>query len=147
MGMLIEPLGLVDADRCVQRRNVREPDLVTVLIEAIAAPGGRARSRRSAAAAQVSTSGSIAGPTGSSVDPRRLTSRGNRRTVQFAPTVIDDLHAVLDDAVKIVGVSDDFALVARCEAELREHFAGTSRPRVRNPTTSTSPTPTRTRAT
>jgi len=42
-----------------------------------------------------------------------------RATVEFAPTVIGDLYSVLDDAVKIVGVSDDHALVARCEAELR----------------------------
>jgi Cof subfamily protein (haloacid dehalogenase superfamily)/beta-phosphoglucomutase family hydrolase len=41
-------------------------------------------------------------------------------TVQFAPTVIADLHGVLNGAVKIVGVSDDGALVARCEAELRQ---------------------------
>ena len=40
-------------------------------------------------------------------------------TVQFAPKVIDDLGTVLDGAVKIVGVSDDGPLVARCEAELR----------------------------
>lgn len=42
-----------------------------------------------------------------------------QRTVQFAPTEIDDLDDVLDDAVKIVGVSDDGPLVARSEAELR----------------------------
>lgn len=40
-------------------------------------------------------------------------------TVQFAPKVIDNLGMVLDGAVKIVGVSDDGPLVARCEAELR----------------------------
>ncbi|MCU1278071.1 MAG: yidA, partial [bacterium] len=40
-------------------------------------------------------------------------------TVQFAPTVIPHLQPVLDGAVKIVGVSDDHELVARCEAELR----------------------------
>jgi hydroxymethylpyrimidine pyrophosphatase-like HAD family hydrolase len=39
--------------------------------------------------------------------------------VQFAPHVIDNLGTVLDGAVKIVGVSDDRPLVARCEAELR----------------------------
>jgi hydroxymethylpyrimidine pyrophosphatase-like HAD family hydrolase len=39
--------------------------------------------------------------------------------VQFAPTVVDDLGGVLDGAAKIVGVSDDRPLVARCEAELR----------------------------
>ena len=41
-------------------------------------------------------------------------------TVQFAPNVIDNLGTVLDGAVKIVGVSDDGPLVARCEAELRD---------------------------
>jgi Cof subfamily protein (haloacid dehalogenase superfamily)/beta-phosphoglucomutase family hydrolase len=40
-------------------------------------------------------------------------------TVQFDPTVIPELHGVLDGAVKIVGVSDDEPLVARSEAELR----------------------------
>jgi hypothetical protein len=41
-------------------------------------------------------------------------------TVKFLPTVIDDLQAVLDRAVKIVGISDDFDLVARCEKDAQE---------------------------
>jgi Cof subfamily protein (haloacid dehalogenase superfamily)/beta-phosphoglucomutase family hydrolase len=45
-------------------------------------------------------------------------------TVQFQPTVVDDLRGVLDGAVKIVGVSDDRALVARVEAELRQRIGG-----------------------
>lgn len=44
------------------------------------------------------------------------------QTVQFAPIVVDDLGRVLDSAVKIVGVSDDLPLLARCEAELRQRF-------------------------
>jgi Cof subfamily protein (haloacid dehalogenase superfamily) len=36
-------------------------------------------------------------------------------TVQFPPTVVDDFGASLDSAAKIVGVSADFALLARCE--------------------------------
>lgn len=43
-------------------------------------------------------------------------------TVRFAPVVVDDLRSVLANAVKIVGVGDDFPLVARCEAELRQRF-------------------------
>jgi hydroxymethylpyrimidine pyrophosphatase-like HAD family hydrolase len=35
--------------------------------------------------------------------------------VKFAPTVVDDFKEPLASAVKIVGVSDDFDLVARCE--------------------------------
>jgi Cof subfamily protein (haloacid dehalogenase superfamily) len=38
-------------------------------------------------------------------------------TVKFAPTVVEDVCSALDGAVKIVGVSDDLARVARCEKE------------------------------
>src|SRR5262249_14744255 len=41
-------------------------------------------------------------------------------TVRFPPKVVADLRDVTDAAVKIVGVSDDLPLVARCEASLRE---------------------------
>jgi Cof subfamily protein (haloacid dehalogenase superfamily) len=47
-----------------------------------------------------------------------------QRTVQFEPSVVADLRSVLDDAVKIVGVSDDLPLVERCEAELRRRLEG-----------------------
>jgi Cof subfamily protein (haloacid dehalogenase superfamily) len=40
-------------------------------------------------------------------------------TVKFAPTVVASFNDVLDDAVKIVGVSDDHDLVARCEQDAR----------------------------
>jgi Cof subfamily protein (haloacid dehalogenase superfamily) len=42
--------------------------------------------------------------------------------VGFDPVVIDDLHAVLDAPIKIVGVSEDHARVARSEAELAERL-------------------------
>lgn len=38
-------------------------------------------------------------------------------TVKFAPKVVEDFGPALDRAVKIVGVSDDLDLVARCEKE------------------------------
>jgi Cof subfamily protein (haloacid dehalogenase superfamily) len=41
-------------------------------------------------------------------------------TVKFAPTVVDDFGAALDRAVKIVGISDDRDLVARCEKDAQE---------------------------
>lgn len=41
------------------------------------------------------------------------------RTVGFRPTVVPDLHAVLDVALKIVAVSADPSLTARCEQELQ----------------------------
>jgi Cof subfamily protein (haloacid dehalogenase superfamily) len=41
-------------------------------------------------------------------------------TVKFAPTVIADFNEALDNAVKIVGVSDDHDLVARCEKDAQD---------------------------
>ena len=38
-------------------------------------------------------------------------------TVQFPPTVVADFGAALDTAHKLVGVSNDYDLLARCEAE------------------------------
>jgi Cof subfamily protein (haloacid dehalogenase superfamily)/HAD superfamily hydrolase (TIGR01509 family) len=43
-----------------------------------------------------------------------------RSNVGFDPVVIKDLHRVLDEPIKIVGVSEDKALVGRGEAELGE---------------------------
>jgi Cof subfamily protein (haloacid dehalogenase superfamily) len=40
-------------------------------------------------------------------------------TVKFAPTVVQNFEDVLDRAVKIVGVSDDLDLVARCEKDVQ----------------------------
>jgi Cof subfamily protein (haloacid dehalogenase superfamily) len=40
------------------------------------------------------------------------------RNVGFAPTVIEDPYSVLEAPLKIVGVSMDYDLVARCETEL-----------------------------
>ncbi|HWF96064.1 MAG TPA: Cof-type HAD-IIB family hydrolase [Xanthobacteraceae bacterium] len=41
-------------------------------------------------------------------------------TVKFAPTVVKDFAAVMASAVKIVGISDDHDLVARCERESQD---------------------------
>ena len=45
-------------------------------------------------------------------------------TVKFPPKVVKTFDGVLDKAVKIVGVSDDLALVQRCEAEAQEAIGG-----------------------
>jgi Cof subfamily protein (haloacid dehalogenase superfamily) len=43
-------------------------------------------------------------------------------TVEFAPTVVHSFDDKLDSANKIVGVSDDHALIARCEAGAKQMF-------------------------
>ena len=45
-------------------------------------------------------------------------------TVKFAPTVVGEFDAVLGSAVKIVGVSDDLDLVARCEKDVQDALGG-----------------------
>jgi Cof subfamily protein (haloacid dehalogenase superfamily)/HAD superfamily hydrolase (TIGR01509 family) len=40
------------------------------------------------------------------------------RNVGFEPTVVTDLYGILDAPIKLVGVSEDRSLIARCEAEL-----------------------------
>src|ERR1700722_6116279 len=52
-------------------------------------------------------------------DPRAPHAAREQWTVKFAPTVVEDFAAVLERAVKIVGVSDDHELVARCEQEVQ----------------------------
>ena len=41
-------------------------------------------------------------------------------TVKFAPTIVENFEDVLGRAVKIVGVSDDHDLVARCEKDAQD---------------------------
>ena len=47
------------------------------------------------------------------------------RTVQFGPKVVADPAEGLDRAVKIVGVSDDLALVERCEGDVQRALGNT----------------------
>lgn len=46
------------------------------------------------------------------------------RTVQFGPKIVEDFEPALDAAVKIVGVSQDFALLAQHERDVRSALAG-----------------------
>jgi Cof subfamily protein (haloacid dehalogenase superfamily) len=56
-------------------------------------------------------------------DPHAPHAEREARTVQFRPTVVPSYDGLLDRAVKIVGVSDDHDLVARCEADVQAQFA------------------------
>ena len=47
-----------------------------------------------------------------------------QRTVGFEPTIVEEFGSRLDTAAKIVGVSKDFALLARCEHDAAAALAG-----------------------
>jgi Cof subfamily protein (haloacid dehalogenase superfamily) len=55
-------------------------------------------------------------------DPNAPHAAHESSTVQFQPTVVPSYDGLLDRAVKIVGVSDDYDLVARCETAVRQQF-------------------------
>lgn len=44
-------------------------------------------------------------------------------TVKFPPTVVSSFDNLLDKVAKIVGVSDDLDLVARCETDVQKEFS------------------------
>jgi Cof subfamily protein (haloacid dehalogenase superfamily) len=55
-------------------------------------------------------------------DPDAPHAAQESRTVQFQPTVVPSYDGLLDRAVKIVGVSDNHALVAQCEGAVQQEF-------------------------
>jgi Cof subfamily protein (haloacid dehalogenase superfamily) len=56
-------------------------------------------------------------------DPHAPHAAREATTVQFTPTVVPTYDGLLDRVVKIVGVSDDHDLVARCEVAVQHQFA------------------------
>lgn len=56
-------------------------------------------------------------------DPDGPHAARESRTVQFQPMVVPTYDDLLDRVLKIVGVSDDHDLVARCEAAVQQQFA------------------------
>ena len=44
-------------------------------------------------------------------------------TVKFPPTVVPDFAGLMDEVVKVVGISDDLDAVARCEADIVREFS------------------------
>jgi hydroxymethylpyrimidine pyrophosphatase-like HAD family hydrolase len=55
-------------------------------------------------------------------DPKAPHAERESRTVQFPPIVTNDLESHIEGVVKIVGISDDLALVEACEDEARDRF-------------------------
>jgi Cof subfamily protein (haloacid dehalogenase superfamily) len=55
-------------------------------------------------------------------DPHAPHAEREASTVLFSPTVVPTYDGLLDRVVKIVGVSDDYDLVARCEAAVQQQF-------------------------
>jgi NADH:quinone reductase (non-electrogenic) len=119
--MLIEPLGLTTPLAAFNGGMFVKPDLT--IIEERTLPPEAARS----VVALIQRHGLdvwvYRGADWYVTDPKAPHVDREQRTVQFAPTVVPELGDLLEKAVKIVGVSDDLAAVARCEAEA-QHLGG-----------------------
>ncbi|HEX8951664.1 MAG TPA: Cof-type HAD-IIB family hydrolase, partial [Polyangia bacterium] len=119
MAMLIEPLGISTPVAAFDGGVIVKPDLVTILEQ---------RTLPHAVAVEVFELLAKAGVDvwvyrGADWFVRRRDGahvERERAVVRFDPTVTRDLTAVLDGAIKIVGVSDEAPRLARCEEELRE---------------------------
>src|SRR3546814_390411 len=59
-------------------------------------------------------------------DPKAPHVARGQWTVKFAPTVVRNFCSALDEAVKIVGISDDLDRVKRCEAAAQKTLGGTA---------------------
>jgi Cof subfamily protein (haloacid dehalogenase superfamily) len=55
-------------------------------------------------------------------DPHAPHAQREATTVRFQPTVVPTYDGLLDRVVKIVGVSDDYDQVARCETSVQQQF-------------------------
>jgi beta-phosphoglucomutase family hydrolase/Cof subfamily protein (haloacid dehalogenase superfamily) len=119
MAMLVGPLGLTTPIAAFNGAMYVEPDLTTVVQQCPLplAVATEAANYLLAAGLDVWV---YRGSDWFIRDAAAPHAAHEQHTVQFAPTVIGDLRGVLEGAVKIVGVSDDHALVARAEAELRQ---------------------------
>jgi hydroxymethylpyrimidine pyrophosphatase-like HAD family hydrolase len=53
-------------------------------------------------------------------DPQAPHVAREQWTVKFGPTIVDNFYGAIGKAVKIVGVSDDLDLVARCEKDAQD---------------------------
>src|SRR5262249_20783032 len=122
MAMLVEPLGIVTPLVAFNGGMFGQPDLPTVLEERTLSRAG-ARDLVDALLDARLDARLYRGHDWFVRDPSTSRVGHEQDTVKFPPSVIADLDSVLDDVVKIVGTSEDYALVASCEAALRERVA------------------------
>jgi Cof subfamily protein (haloacid dehalogenase superfamily) len=121
MRMLFEPLGITTPVIGFNGGVVASPNL-TIITEHVLAPGvaRRAVDMLDAAGVQAWV---FSGQDWLIRSPDGPYTGLEERTVSFGPTVVDDFGAALDDVAKIVGVSSNFALLARCEDDVRTALA------------------------
>ncbi|GAA2205341.1 Cof-type HAD-IIB family hydrolase [Nonomuraea monospora] len=121
MFMLIEPLGLTGPMAAFNGGILVLPDLTVVDERSIPADVA------ADVIATIRSHGLYAwiyrGADWFVTDPHAPHAERESRTVRFQPTVVPSYDGLLDRVVKIVGVSDDHDLVARCEADVQARYS------------------------
>lgn len=117
MKMLIEPLGLTTPTAAFNGGMLVNPDLS--LIEEQALPASITRQVVAILARRDLDVWLYRGADWLVRSPHAPHVAHEQETVCFAPTVVDDFDEVGERVVKIVGVSDAPARIARCEEDLR----------------------------
>jgi Cof subfamily protein (haloacid dehalogenase superfamily) len=122
LSMLLEPLGITTPIGSFNGGVVSRPDL-TVITRHFLSPEVARR-----AVALLDARGTQCWVFGGQEwlvrDPDGPYVEFEERTVRFGPKVVEDFGPALDAAVKIVGVSQDFALLAQHERDVQSALAG-----------------------
>jgi len=120
--MLLDPLEIKTAVGCFNGGVIAGPDLSVITAHVL--PPHVARCAIDMLSARGAQSWVFAGPDWLLRDSQAPYVGLEERTVGFRPTVVEDFGPALDGAAKIVGVSADFELLARCERDVGTALAG-----------------------
>jgi Cof subfamily protein (haloacid dehalogenase superfamily) len=120
--MLLDPLEIKTPVGCFNGGVIAKPDLSVITAHVL--PSHVARCAVDMLSACGAQSWIFAGPDWLVRDSDEPYVRLEERTVRFRPTVVQDFGPAIDAAAKIVGVSADFELLARCERDVRNVLAG-----------------------
>jgi len=120
--MLPGPLEIKTAFGCFNGGVIAGPDLSVITAHVL--PSHVARCAIDMLSARGAQSWVFAGPDWLVRDSHAPYVGLEQRTVRFRPRVVEDFGSAIDVAAKIVGVSADFELLARCEREVGAALAG-----------------------
>ena len=118
MAMLIEPLALRTPIAGFNGGIFIRPDM-TIIEQHLIAPDAAARAVKLILDHRIDV-WVYSGNDWFVRDPEAPHVAREQWTVKFPPTVVNDFGAALERAVKIVGISDDLDLVARCEKDAQD---------------------------
>jgi Cof subfamily protein (haloacid dehalogenase superfamily) len=120
--MLLDPLEIKTPVGCFNGGVIAGPDLSVITAHVL--PSRVARCAVDILSARGAQSWIFAGPDWLVRNSDAPYVGLEERTVRFRPTVVEEFGSALDVAAKIVGVSADFELLARCEREVGAALAG-----------------------